>query len=233
MPQKEQEVICHMFDRIAPTYDQANRVLSFGQDKRWRKKFSALVPKSCENFLDVATGTADLLITMGEDHPHSRGVGVDLSKNMLALGQEKIDQKNLSSRLSLKPADASSLPFSDNFFDVVSCAFGIRNVLETDRALIEMQRVLKPGGLAMILEFSLPTNFFIRWPYLLYFRHILPILGGVISKDKQAYQYLNRTVEAFPTVSAFSKKLLDSGFNEVLPISLTLGVATIYCARKF
>lgn len=233
MPTKEQDAICHMFDRIASTYDQANRYLSFGQDARWRKKFSSYIPKSCKNLLDVATGTADLLLAISADHPHISGIGVDLAKNMLALGEEKIKQKNLSEVLSLKQADAAELPFLDRTFDVVSIAFGIRNVQKMDQALKEMVRVLRPGGQAMILEFSLPTNFFIRWPYLLYFRYLLPILGGVISKDKEAYQYLNRTVEAFPTVSAFSKKLSDAGFDEVLPISLTFGVATIYCARKF
>lgn len=232
MPTKEQLAICHMFDRIAPTYDLANRLISFGFDIRWRKKFSALIPP-CSRLLDVATGTGDLLINICQEHPQISGVGVDLAKNMLDFAQEKVKKSQLASRISLQQADASSLPFADESFDVVSIAFGIRNVKPMEVALKEFKRVLKPQGQAMILEFSLPQNFLVKWGYLQYFRHILPVIGGLISKDKEAYQYLNKTVEAFPTVDSFSNKLIESGFTEVVPISLSLGVATIYCARKF
>ncbi len=232
MPTKEQLAICHMFDRIAPTYDIANRLLSLGLDVRWRKKFSANIPP-CSRLLDVATGTGDLLINICQDHPQISGVGVDLAKNMLDLAQKKVEKNQLSSRITLQQADATCLPFADESFDVVSIAFGIRNVKPMDEALKEFIRVLKPRGQAMILEFSLPKNMLVKWGYLQYFRHVLPVIGGLISKDKQAYQYLNQTVEAFPTVDAFRNKLLEAGFSEVLPISLSLGVATIYCARKF
>jgi demethylmenaquinone methyltransferase/2-methoxy-6-polyprenyl-1,4-benzoquinol methylase len=231
MPTHEQEAICQMFDRIASTYDQANRVLSFGQDKIWRKKFSSLIPPST-HVLDIATGTADLLITMAEEHPKIVGVGIDLSSKMLLEGQKKLDLKNLNQRFTLKKADASSLPFLDKSFDLVSCSFGIRNVTNLDQGLKEMARVLKPNGTLMILEFSLPKYFLVKYPYLFYFRNLLPFLGGMISKDKKAYEYLNRTVEAFYCVHEFSNKLKYSGFEQVKTHALTLGVATIYCARK-
>jgi demethylmenaquinone methyltransferase/2-methoxy-6-polyprenyl-1,4-benzoquinol methylase len=228
----EQQAVSRMFDQISPTYDRANRLLSFGQDIRWRKKLSETAPFECKNILDVATGTADLLLTLISDRPESVGVGVDLSKKMLALGQNKVSKLDLDHRVKLQVADASSLPFADRSFDLITIAFGIRNVEKSEAALKEMVRVLKPGGQALILEFSLPKNPLIKWPYLLYFRHVLPFLGGVISKQPQAYRYLNQTVEAFPAVLDFSNRLQDCGFSEVSAHALTFGVAHIYCARK-
>ncbi len=156
----EQEKICLMFDRIAGTYDSVNRVLSMGQDLRWRKVVADRVPLS-QNLcvLDIATGTGDLLISMCQQRPNiSKAHGVDLAEKMLAIGQKKISTLGLSSKIFLQKADAAKLPFLDATFDVVSISFGIRNFTAMTQALKEIARVLKPGGTLLILEFSLPKN---------------------------------------------------------------------------
>jgi demethylmenaquinone methyltransferase / 2-methoxy-6-polyprenyl-1,4-benzoquinol methylase len=230
----KQEAIGQMFDRIASTYDLANRILSLRQDVRWRIKLSEQLPKEGPiSILDIATGTSDLLISMCQKRPNiKKAIGIDISKNMLAIGQKKIVQLGFSDRIFLQEADASKLPFQNKNFDVVTIAFGIRNILAMDRALDEIFRVLKPHGRLFILEFSLPKNFLIRTLYLGYFRYILPIIGGFISKDPKAYYYLNSSVENFPSSLAFKKILLANGFSSVDIKSLSFGIANIYCARK-
>ncbi len=221
-----------MFDRIAPTYDRVNRILSFRQDIDWRRKVSQAIPKTKDiSVLDVATGTGDLLLALCEACPNIKeAVGVDLAENMLAFGQKKVRTSQFSHKITLAKADAASLPFSDAKFDAVTIGFGIRNVTEVSRALREFKRVLKPQGRLIVLEFSLPQNFFLRHAYLGYFRHILPAVGGIISKEKGAYSYLNRTVESFPYSTAFTAILKDSGFVEITEQPLTFGIATIYVA---
>lgn len=235
MMSHEQEIISKMFDRIAPNYDRVNRLLSFKFDLRWRKKLSRLLPHEPDLLvLDVATGTADLITLMCQQRLNiKKAIGIDLSENMLRWGRKKISEHNLTDRITLQKANAADLPFADESFDVVSIAFGIRNVFESSKALLEFARVLKPTGLLMILEFSLPQNMFLRMIYLFYFRHILPGLGGLISREKSAYRYLNQSVEAFPKPHDFIQVLLHAGFKKVDTFSLTFGIATIYCARKF
>lgn len=234
MPIEEQKTISAMFDRIAPTYDLVNRILSFKQDLKWRKAVAHLLPHTPHlKVLDVATGTADLLLTIQAERKNlSEAYGIDLSEAMLKKGEEKILNLGLSSKLRLQKADAASLPFPDQHFDGVTIAFGIRNVCAMNDALNEFRRVLKKGGSLLVLEFSLPKNKFIRMGYLFYFRYLLPFLGGVISKDPSAYRYLNRSVEAFFNQEEFSKILRASGFKEINVIALSFGIATIYCARK-
>jgi demethylmenaquinone methyltransferase / 2-methoxy-6-polyprenyl-1,4-benzoquinol methylase len=228
------EQIYHMFDRIAPTYDAVNRVLSFGQDKGWREKLCEAVPQEgALSVLDIATGTADLLLAMCKKRLNIKeATGIDLSSNMLSIGQKKILQSNLSSKIKLLNADGAALPFLDQSFDIVSIAFGIRNIANKRAALGEMRRVLKSKGLLLILEFSLPESLLIRLPYLVYFRFILPFIGGIISKDREAYRYLNRSVEQFPLPDQFRDRLFDAGFAEVSYTALSFGIATLYCARK-
>lgn len=234
MPSVEQETICQMFDRIASTYDSVNRVLSCGQDIRWRQIVAELLPSTPDiSVLDIATGTADLLLTMCKRRPNIKAAyGIDLAENMLSVGQRKVVRLGLENRITLQKADACALPFADASIDVAAIAFGIRNVTNIDLALGEIARVLKPSGLALILEFSLPENLLIRKLYLFYFRHVLPFMGGLISKEKNAYRYLNQTVEAFPSCLAFSQMLLNNGFKSVSNQALTFGIATVYCARK-
>lgn len=234
MSQPNQQAIGEMFDRIAHSYDRANRILSFGQDVRWRSFVTSMVPPHPPlSVLDVACGTADLIIAMCKARPNiTRAHGVDLSTQMLTIAEKKIARQNLSERITLSHENACSLSFADESFDMASIAFGIRNVVESRRALAEMLRVLKPGGTLLILEFSLPKNAFIRFFYLFYFRHVLPRVGGFLAKDQAAYRYLNSSVENFPDTLAFTEILLDVGFQRVDKISLSCGIATLYCARK-
>ncbi|HXW60049.1 MAG TPA: bifunctional demethylmenaquinone methyltransferase/2-methoxy-6-polyprenyl-1,4-benzoquinol methylase UbiE [Myxococcota bacterium] len=234
MASGKEEQIYQMFDRIAPTYDAVNRVLSFGQDRVWRQKLCDAVPKDgALSVLDVATGTADLLLALCQKRPNiNEAMGVDLSSNMLSIGQKKIQQSNLNTKIKLLNADGAALPFLDQSFDIVCIAFGIRNIAKEAEALCEMRRVLKPRGILLILEFSLPESLFIRLPYLVYFRFILPFIGGIISKEPAAYRYLNHSVEQFPKPEQFRDRVFDAGFAEVSYTALSLGIATLYCARK-
>jgi demethylmenaquinone methyltransferase/2-methoxy-6-polyprenyl-1,4-benzoquinol methylase len=231
---KDQKSICEMFDRIAHAYDMINRIISFRQDIRWRMKVADQLPNVSEiSVLDIATGTADLLIAMCTLRPNiTRAFGIDLSENMLLVAHEKIIKNRLQDRITLQRADACSLPFTDASFDVVSIAFGIRNVSRIDDALTESARVLKQNGFLIVLEFSLPENYFVRMLYLLYLRHIPAMVGGLLSNDNHAYRYLNVSVEDFPTHKTFKETLFKNGFKHVEIKLLTLGVAAIYCARK-
>ncbi|MBH1989253.1 MAG: bifunctional demethylmenaquinone methyltransferase/2-methoxy-6-polyprenyl-1,4-benzoquinol methylase UbiE [Myxococcaceae bacterium] len=213
-----------LFNQIAPKYDLLNRLLSFGQDQLWRKKVASLLPESSNlHILDVATGTADLAIQFfSQNHPAAQVIGIDMAEQMLRFGQSKIERLGLSEQIHLEPGDAQNLRFEDHTFDVVTSAFGLRNMPNREQALAEMMRVLKPNGRLIVLEFSLPPNALIRLFYLFYFRHILPYMGGLISGDYQAYRYLNRSVEEF------SEKV----FHKMRRIPLCFGVATIYVTDK-
>jgi demethylmenaquinone methyltransferase/2-methoxy-6-polyprenyl-1,4-benzoquinol methylase len=173
--------------------------------------------------LDLATGTADLALMMVQKSKQVASVtGVDMATQMLRLGQDKVEKAGYSAAIHLQPGDAHNLAFGDNSFDVVTVAFGLRNMPRKEQAISEMMRVLRPGGRLIILEFSMPKNPVIRWLYLLYFRHILPRIGGFISGDSHAYRYLNQSVESF------SSKEIDHMQSH----ALCFGVATIYVADK-
>jgi len=223
-----------MFNRIARRYDLLNRLLSLRQDVRWRKKLTEYLPDRENLFvLDLATGTADVLLSLFANSPRvSRGIGVDPAEEMLRIGQKKIQQQQLSDRIELRTGDAMQLPFPASTFDVVTIAFGIRNVPDVPAALSEMYRILKRGGRALVLEFSLPENKLLRTLYLFYFRHILPGVGGFISGDAFAYKYLNRTVETFPYGEDFCEILRAQKFENVRYAPLTFGIATIYRGDK-
>jgi demethylmenaquinone methyltransferase/2-methoxy-6-polyprenyl-1,4-benzoquinol methylase len=223
-----------MFDRIAHRYDLLNRLLSGGTDVAWRKFMARHLPVQQDiKLLDLATGTADVMLAL---HANSgrvvSGVGVDPSGGMLGFGHKKIQQRGLEKTLQLVKGDAMRLALPDNHFDALSMAFGIRNVIDVDVALKEMVRVLKPGGRALILEFSLPANAVFRAVYLFYFRHILPRIGALLSGDSSAYTYLNKTVETFPYGQAFCDLMSNAGFENARGIPLTFGIATLYIAEK-
>ncbi|MCH2174854.1 MAG: bifunctional demethylmenaquinone methyltransferase/2-methoxy-6-polyprenyl-1,4-benzoquinol methylase UbiE [Lentisphaeria bacterium] len=219
-----------MFDRIAGTYDRINRICSFGQDILWRNKVATMVAAGKpEHMVDIATGTADQMIAQFKAAPSCKeAIGVDYSLGMLQEGQIKLEKKNLDDRLYMVRGNAMAMPLPDNITDATTISFGIRNVSDVPLGLKEMCRVLKPGGKTFILEFGLPSLFFIRWPYLIYFRYILPYIGGIISGDYEAYAYLNKTVESFPYGKDFVKLMQDAGFKNVKSHSLTFGVAYIY-----
>ena len=226
--------IWQMFDRIAQRYDLLNRLLSFGQDIRWRKRVARfLTDMDNQYILDLATGTADQLLSLLENSTQiNRATGTDLSVNMLEIGRKKIKKKQLNDRISLEEGSAEKINHSDNTFDAVTISFGIRNVVSVSRSLSEMYRVLKPSGRVLILEFSIPKNRLVRRLYLLYFRYVLPSLGSVISGDGYAYKYLNETVETFPYGDDFCHLLVNSGFQNVFMYPMTFGIATIYVGDK-
>lgn len=218
-----------MFDRIAPRYDLLNHLLSLNRDKAWRTRMGRHLPDGDSLLLlDLATGTGDQLLALYETQRVGFGVGLDMAGEMMAIGQKKIESRYLSDKLAMLRGDAAFTPFPDRTFNVVTITFGIRNLIDLKAGLDEMYRVLKPGGRALILEFSLPTNRFLRQIYLFYFRHILPRLGSVISGDRQAYRYLNQTVETFPYGDEFCGIMRAAGFSDVVAHPLTFGIATIY-----
>lgn len=222
-----------MFDRIAHRYDFLNHFLSFNRDRAWRKKLAAQLPEGDRlDVLDLATGTADQLLTLFASGRVATGTGVDPAEKMLAVGREKIARLNLTDKIKLVTGSAEMIPAADGSFDAITISFGIRNVTDVLRALGEMHRVLRPGGRVLILEFSLPKNGFIRRGYLLYFRKILPRLGGIISGDRYAYRYLNETVETFPYGEAFCDLMREVGFGDIVAKPLTFGVATVYRGDK-
>lgn len=222
-----------MFDRIAHRYDLLNRLLSFGRDIAWRKHLCRQLPShSALQLLDLATGTADVLLAMPKYRDVSFGVGVDPSGGMLQHGWDKIKGRGEAERLRLVRGDAMALSLPDNHFDAVTIAFGIRNVADFEAGLREMHRILKPGGRAIILEFSLPPNRLFRMGYLFYFRHILPRIGGLISGDFAAYRYLNQTVESFPYGDAFRECMERAGFQSTQAHPQTLGIASVYVGEK-
>ena len=224
------EKVWHMFDRIAPRYDLLNRLLSFRQDVYWRKRMQRCIPgRNGLRLLDIATGTADQILSLIQSSPSiESAVGVDMSEGMLGVGRDKIASLGLQERVILKTGDAMQIPEPDCAFDVATMSFGIRNVLNVSGAIREIHRVLKPGGRALILEFSQPTNILFRPLYILYLRHILPIIGGILSGDRKAYKYLNRTIETFPCGEDFCDLMRHEGFVNVKPIPLTFGIASIY-----
>ena len=222
-----------MFDRIAGKYDRLNHLLSLNRDKAWRQRVSSLLSeKQNQTVLDLATGTGDQLLALYRSGRVSRGFGTDPAENMLAMARRKITAAGLDDRLKLQTGRGEELPFSDNCFDAITIAFGIRNVTDVDRTLREMHRVLVDDGRAIILEFSLPDSRLIRAAHLFYLRRIIPLLGGMISKNTAAYKYLDKTIETFPFGEAFTKLMQQTGFKNTHIHPLTFGVASIYVGEK-
>ena len=219
-----------MFDRIAPTYDLLNHLLSLGRDSSWRRRVAGQLDGNGPiEVVDLATGTGDLLICFLRKHKNIvRAVGLDISEKMLGVCREKLHRRNLAERAELLCAAASAMPFSDGVFDAATMAFGIRNTDETAATLKEIRRVLKPGGIALILEFSLPRHRVMRWSYLQYLRLAVPFVGALVSGDRYAYRYLNQSIESFCQREALSSVMRHAGFGEISVIPLSFGVASIY-----
>lgn len=226
---EEKQHIGQLFDRIAGTYDGLNHGLSLNIDKWWRRKTVRLMPPVSQ-VLDVAVGTADLAIEMLRTGKAQQVTGIDLSEQMMAIGAQKCMKRNVE--VTFVKGDAQAMPFEDNTFDAVTCAYGCRNFRSLDEGLKEMFRVLKPGGQVTILEFSYPSNVLVRAMYNLYFTHILPWVGRIISRDKTAYTYLNRSVKSFCWGEEFIQHLNDTGFTQGTFLPLTFGITTIYTALK-
>ena len=223
-----------MFNSIAGRYDFLNRLLSLGQDVRWRKALKQFLPDSSgQTILDLATGTADVLIVLAKNNPKiHRGYGVDPAVKMLEIGRSKIKAQHLDDRLMLQQGDAQALPFLDETFDAVTISFGIRNIPDLRLALLEMYRVTKKGGRILILEFSKPENPILKAGHWLYLQTIVPLVGFVFSGNFKAYTYLNQTIQTFPYGERFCKILKQMGFVDTKSYPLMGGAATIYVAQK-
>ncbi len=228
----KKEKVEAMFDSIAGKYDLLNHVLSGGIDYQWRKRvINILKEHQPKTILDVATGTGDLAIAEIRLNPE-KITGVDISAGMLDVGRKKIAEKKLSHKIEMIQADSAALPFADESFDAVTVAFGVRNFENLDNGLKEMYRVLRTGGVMIILEFSQPQQFPVKQLYRLYSRKIMPSIGQLLSKQKAAYEYLPESVEAFP----YGKKMVDilmmQGFKNTKCTPLTFGIASIYVGTK-
>lgn len=225
--------IAAMFDRISPKYDALNHLLSLNIDKVWRRKTAKAASKNApKNLLDLATGTADLAIALAKRNPEAHITGMDFSEKMLKIGSEKVQRHNLESQIELKFGDAAALPFENCTFDAVTVAFGVRNFEDLDKSLSEISRVLKPGGQAVILEFSMPEKFPVKQLYRFYFKRILPFIGKRVSKDPHAYDYLPVSVERFPKPEAFLQLLSEKGLGNGTKRPLSFGIVTLYTAEK-
>ena len=221
-----------MFDNISDNYDGLNRVISMGTDVSWRKKVvAAVAATNPESILDIATGTGDLAIQMANTGA-KRIVGLDLSEGMLKVGRRKISDKKLNIEIEMIQGDSENLPFDDNSFDAITVAFGVRNFENLEKGLEEIYRVLKPTGIFVVLETSVPTKFPYKQGYRFYSSLILPVIGKMFSKDKDAYSYLSESAANFPYGNAFNNILSKIGFINVKDMPQTFGVSTIYIASK-
>jgi len=228
----KKEQVAQMFDTISGNYDSLNRVISFGIDVKWRKKVLKIVSdKKPKIILDIATGTGDLAILMSQTNAE-KIIGLDISAGMLEVGKKKIEEKKLSNVIELVLADSEKIPFDDNYFDAITVGFGVRNFENLEKGFTEILRVLKPNGVFVILETSVPDKTPYKQGYNFYTKNILPIIGKVFSKDNAAYGYLSESAAAFPYGEALNNILRKIGFIDVVALPQTFGVATIYSASK-
>ncbi|MCW3110174.1 MAG: 2-heptaprenyl,4-naphthoquinone methyltransferase MenG [Segetibacter sp.] len=231
--QSKKQQVAAMFDKIAFRYDFLNRFLSAGIDVSWRKKaikqLQSIQPKY---ILDVATGTGDVaILTQKIMHP-TKITGIDISEGMLEIGKKKIEKLGLQNEIELLQGDSETLSFPDSSFDAITVAFGVRNFQNLEKGLAEMLRVLKPGGKLVVLEFSRPKQFLFKAVYNLYMNTIAPGFGKLIAKNKDAYQYLNDSVQRFPEGHQFIDILKNTGYSSTYSKILTLGICTVYCGSK-
>ena len=224
--------IHRMFNRIAPKYDQLNRIISLGLDRSWRKRaLHLLAPYAPQRVLDVATGTGDLAIEIIQTISSAKEVvGVDISEEMMRVGQEKVHQAGLDKKISFERQDCTAMTFEADSFDAATIAFGIRNFSDIPAAAAELHRVLRPGGVLIITELSVPTNPLLRLGYKLYAGQIIPLIGRLISKDRDAYTYLPKSIAAVPQRERMVEILRKAGFSEAFYESIFPGTCTIYVA---
>ncbi|MDX1420037.1 MAG: bifunctional demethylmenaquinone methyltransferase/2-methoxy-6-polyprenyl-1,4-benzoquinol methylase UbiE [Rubricoccaceae bacterium] len=230
----KREQVEAMFDEIAPRYDLLNRVLSFGIDVWWRKRAVAFLGDALDGrprrLLDVATGTADLAVEALSLRP-DEVVGVDISAEMLRLGDHKLAKQGHMDRVRLLQADAADLPFDDDRFDGALVAFGVRNFEDLRAGLAGIRRVLRPGAPLVVLEFSHPTAFPVKQAYEAYSAHVLPRVGRAVSGSSEAYTYLPESVAAFPDGADFLREMEAAGYREAVAKPLTFGVVSLYRGR--
>jgi demethylmenaquinone methyltransferase / 2-methoxy-6-polyprenyl-1,4-benzoquinol methylase len=225
--------VAGMFDSIAPKYDFVNRFLSAGIDITWRKKaigfLKDIAPKK---ILDVATGTADVAIMAEKILAPKEIIGIDISDGMLEIGRQKIATNNKQEIIKLYNGDSAAIQYEDNSFDAVTVSFGVRNFEFLEKGLSEIKRVLRPGGKLVVLEFSRPKNFVVKGFYNFYMKVISPNVAKMFSKNKEAYAYLDKSIQAFPERENFVAILNKVGFTNTIHKPLSLGICSIYCGTK-
>lgn len=222
-----------MFDRIGPSYDMQNHLLSFGLDALWRRFFVDVVrPPEGATLYDMAVGTGDIAIPMARRYPTIRIVGVDYSSSMLIRARKKICAAGLEERISLVESDIRECPLPDSTADVITSAFTLRNLPDRERVLAEFHRLLKPGGRLCILELGLPRRGAARMLYEPYFDHVMPFVGNLLSRTDYAYSYLRESVRAFPRPEEFLSELRSAGFPRTRAVYISFGTAVLYLARS-
>ena len=227
------KLVEEMFDNIAPTYDTLNHRLSWDIDKGWRKKaIKRLLPYAPKKMLDIATGTGDFAILAAQMLHPEQLVGADISEGMMEIGRQKVKRMGLDKVISFEKQDCQHLGYEDEIFDAVTAAFGIRNFQNLDQGLSEMCRVLKKGGHLCIVELTTPVSFPMKQLFRIYSGTVLPIYGKLISKDQSAYDYLNKTIAAFPQGEVMMEVLKKAGFEKAEFKRLTFGICTLYFATK-
>lgn len=230
--QREAKNVQVMFNEIAPTYDLLNRIISFGLDRRWRRKAIELLDLNNESkILDIASGSGDITLAITKRKPKLI-VATDFALRMLNVFQQKLDQEEFHQLITFTACDALDLPFRDQSFDGTIVAFGIRNFTDRFLALQEMHRVLKSGGISVILELTVPTNPAIRQLHKIYARVLLPLLGKLISQHKSAYRYLPDSIKNFSNKNDFLTMMNQAGFIQTNTVELAFGAATIFVGRK-
>ena len=229
----KKEQVAGMFDDIAGRYDFLNRFLSAGIDIRWRKKaLSYLKDIQPQYILDVATGTADVAIMAAQMLKPRKITGIDISEGMLEIGRKKLEKLELQQAIELVKGDSEAISFSENTFDAVTVAFGVRNFQNLEKGLAEIRRVLKPGGKLVVLEFSKPSLPFVKTLYQFYMKIVTPNMGKLFSKNRSAYKYLDESIKKFPEGKNFTQILDNIGFKKTMSKKLSLGICTIYCGVK-
>ena len=230
----KKEEVEQMFDQIAHSYDFLNHFFSLGIDIIWRKRAIRELKKYApKKVLDVATGTADFAIQAVNSKLHAEEIiGVDISEGMLEVGRKKVKEKGIDHIIQLRKGDSENLPFGEAEFDAYTVAFGVRNFENLELGMSDMLRVLKTGGVGVVLEFSKPTVFPIKQLFRFYFRFIMPTVGKWISKDSRAYTYLPESVDAFPSGQDFLNIMNKVGYSKTRKIRLAGGIATIYIGEK-
>jgi len=229
----KKDQIRDMFDNISGDYDRLNQMLSMGIERRWKVKLvKAIKQSNAKKILDIATGTADIAVLQAQKIPDAQITGLDLSPKMIEFAKNKVAKKGLSDKIDLVVGDSEGLPYPDGSFDAVSVSFGVRNFENLEKGISEINRVLNNDGKLFVLEFSKPTIFPLKQLFNFYFGNILPRIGGWVSKDKSAYQYLFDSVQTFPDYDNFTRVLEKCGFKNCTWKAFTIGICCLYIGEK-
>ncbi|PKP73665.1 MAG: bifunctional demethylmenaquinone methyltransferase/2-methoxy-6-polyprenyl-1,4-benzoquinol methylase UbiE [Alphaproteobacteria bacterium HGW-Alphaproteobacteria-6] len=234
VPEAEKAGMVHgVFSRVANRYDIMNDVMSAGVHRLWKDAMMDwLAPRPGQRLLDVAGGTGDIAFRFLKRAPGATATVLDLTEPMLTEGQKRAEAENMADRLTWVVGDAMALPFADNAFDVYTISFGIRNVTRIADALAEAYRVLKPGGRLMVLEFSQVPNPALQWAYDRYSFNVIPLMGQIVARDRDSYQYLVESIRRFPDQASFATMIRAAGFSLVKYRNLTMGVAALHSGWK-